>query len=136
MDKKEEYCEWLNYAANDYDTAFFLLNMPKKPQEIICYHCQQAAEKYLKAYLVFKDQQIEKTHNLVLRNNLCLKIDEEFKQINTECARLNLYSVAVRYPNNIETEEQDVAIAISYIEKIRKFVEDKITPHSTLLISH
>jgi len=37
----------------DLNTAEYLKNMKPLPIEIICYHCQQSAEKYLKGYLVF-----------------------------------------------------------------------------------
>ena len=47
--------EWVRFAymdlaqaKNSYDT------MHPKPIEGICFHCQQAAEKMLKAYLVSK----------------------------------------------------------------------------------
>jgi len=35
----------------DLGTAEYLQNMSPLPLEIICYHCQQSAEKYLKGYL-------------------------------------------------------------------------------------
>ena len=43
--------EWLDYATKDLASARFLLKMKPQPREIICFHCQQAAEKALKAYL-------------------------------------------------------------------------------------
>ena len=36
--------EWLEFAAMDLDSAQFLLGMRPVPVEIICYHCEQAAE--------------------------------------------------------------------------------------------
>ena len=49
----EESQEWQRIAAMDLSTAEYLLGMSPLPIEIICYHCQQSAEKYLKGYLVF-----------------------------------------------------------------------------------
>jgi HEPN domain-containing protein len=44
--------EWLQISYEDYDTAKYLYDTKqKKPFEIICYHCQQSAEKSLKAYI-------------------------------------------------------------------------------------
>jgi HEPN domain-containing protein len=45
--------EWLNFADADYDSALILNNAYRKHNAIICYHCQQAVEKYLKAFLCF-----------------------------------------------------------------------------------
>lgn len=40
--------EWLNFAEMDINSANYLLTMRPTPIEIICYHCQQCAEKALK----------------------------------------------------------------------------------------
>ena len=44
----KEAQEWQRLAALDLRTAEYLLNMSPLPIEIICYHCQQSAEKSLK----------------------------------------------------------------------------------------
>ena len=57
--------EWLQIAYDDYDSARFLFdNKLPKPLEIICYHCQQSAEKSLKAFLCANDVVIPKTHEV------------------------------------------------------------------------
>ena len=43
--------EWFKMARIDFESANFLLNMKPAPLEIICYHCQQCAEKSLKGLL-------------------------------------------------------------------------------------
>jgi len=45
--------EWFDYADTDLASAEYLCGMHPKPLEIICYHCQQSAEKNLKGYLIF-----------------------------------------------------------------------------------
>ena len=45
--------EWLDFAHMDLSSAEFLLGMHPVPVEIICYHCEQAAEKFLKAVLIY-----------------------------------------------------------------------------------
>ena len=47
--------EWLEFAAMDLTPHSSLLGMRPVPVEIICYHCEQAAEKLLKAVLVAAD---------------------------------------------------------------------------------
>mgnify|MGYP002516559654 CR=1 FL=1 len=50
--------EWLELAEMDYGVAMHLFeNYMPKPLEIICYHCQQAAEKAIKAVVISKDVQ-------------------------------------------------------------------------------
>ena len=56
MDEKEISKEWFEIGDSDLASAEFLLKMHPVPNEIICYHCQQAAEKYLKGFLALKGQ--------------------------------------------------------------------------------
>lgn len=54
--------EWIQFSDMDYNTAIFLFDtMRPKPLEIICYHCQQAAEKLLKGLLIFNNKPLQKT---------------------------------------------------------------------------
>ncbi|MCD4692773.1 MAG: HEPN domain-containing protein [Calditrichales bacterium] len=46
MDNKDIANEWFEIANMDLSSASFLKNMQPVPIEIICYHCQQSAEKY------------------------------------------------------------------------------------------
>lgn len=55
MDNKTGAQEWFDLAVMDMRSAEYLTNMKPVPIEIICYHCQQSAEKYLKGYLVKKE---------------------------------------------------------------------------------
>jgi HEPN domain-containing protein len=56
--------EWIEIADDDFDSAEILNKAFRKHNEIICYHCAQAVEKYLKGYMEYKDIVPEKTHNL------------------------------------------------------------------------
>jgi len=57
--------EWTGKGLTDLGSAKFLLSMRPIPLEVIGFHCQQAVEKYLKAYLVARGVEPEKTHDLV-----------------------------------------------------------------------
>ncbi|NUO84265.1 HEPN domain-containing protein, partial [candidate division KSB1 bacterium] len=50
MNHKDVAQEWFKIAESDLASAIFLQNLHPLPVEIICYHCQQAAEKYLKGF--------------------------------------------------------------------------------------
>ena len=64
MDNNKIYTEWFEFAKRDLESAKFLMNMHPRPIEIICYHCEQSAEKYLKGYLIKAGNKIERTHDL------------------------------------------------------------------------
>jgi HEPN domain-containing protein len=69
MDNKDVAKEWFKIAEADLYSAEFLQNMQSIPIEIICYHCQQSAEKYLKGFLALNGEEIKRTHDLVTLNN-------------------------------------------------------------------
>jgi len=57
--------EWVEKADNDFHSANLLLTAGEFPiPDSACFHCQQCAEKYLKAYLQERMVRFERTHSL------------------------------------------------------------------------
>ena len=115
----DEYLEkWLIKAHNDLKVAENEIELTPEDMvtDAICFHSQQAVEKYLKAYLVFKKIDFDKTHNLEFLLELCIEKDEDFSQIDVE--GLSFFAVEARYPDDfyIPTEEE----ARECLEKARK----------------
>ena len=57
--------EWLRKADNDLLNVENNLNSERVPTDTVCFHCQQCAEKYLKAYLVYRKIEFPNIHNLL-----------------------------------------------------------------------
>jgi HEPN domain-containing protein len=117
----EDATEWIIIADNDYDSAKLLNESIRKHYDIICYHCAQAVEKYLKGYLIYKDIVPRKTHDLLYLNNICIEKDKRFENIIVACGFLNRFSSDIRYPHKYETNETDTNFSIDSVEKIRIF---------------
>jgi len=131
MNQKKEHLEWIELAEQDLNSGIYLMNMVPKPLEIICYHCQQSAEKYLKAFLVKNEEQIVRTHDLTVLHLKCKTIDSDIDKIKKECANLTNFSVNIRYPFHIELKENDAKMAIENSKKIKRLIEYKLkTCHS------
>ena len=90
--------EWLKFAGNDLTAARILSGHHPMQLEIICYHCQQAAEKSLKAFLLFDNREPPKTHSLENLVDLCRGTFPEFDDIVAECEYLNPFGAQSRYP--------------------------------------
>ena len=118
MDIKD-VIEWFMIADEDFDSAKILNGAVRKHKEIICYHCAQSIEKYLKGYLTYNDIIPQKTHNIILLNEICIELDHTFEQIRNECGFLNKFANEVRYPYRIEIKEDDVMYVLNAVEKIR-----------------
>ncbi|MCI0441792.1 HEPN domain-containing protein [bacterium] len=122
MDNKDIAREWFKIAELDLSSAEFLQKMNPVPVEIICYHCQQSAEKYLKGFLALSGEEIKKTHDLIQLNKMCQKYYEDFKSIEDSCLMLTNYGVNIRYPFPMDINEADMKIAFRNAQKIKDFV--------------
>ena len=115
--------EWFQFADTDLASAEHLSNnMRPQPLEIICYHSQQAAEKYLKGYLIFKGiMEPPKTHKLNNLIDICAEYDERFNEIEQACSALTRYGVQPRYPKEIRVTVNDALKALEYARQVRDF---------------
>jgi len=119
--------EWVSKAENDLKTATFTLEMEDEcPTDTVCFHAQQAVEKYLKALLVFIGTPIPKTHNIekilaILPPNYRPKLADKDQD------RLTDYATVMRYPGDYEPVSLDeakkaVRIARQVRTQIRKLL--------------
>jgi len=118
---------WIQKADNDIASAQILTkNMHPIPTEIVCFHCQQAAEKYLKAFLVYNDQEPPKIHDLIELVRLCNNFDKDFQILIPKCEYLLPFATQTRYPSKIDLEDEDIKTALAYAQAIIEFVKSKI----------
>jgi HEPN domain-containing protein len=101
MDKKLEYAKrWIDKAKSDLLDADNNLAADKVPFDTVCFHCQQAAEKLLKAFLVAHGSEYPLTHNLFVILEKVLEFDPMAEFLREILALLNPYSVEIRYPGD------------------------------------
>lgn len=123
---------WLDKAENDMGFAASALNDPEnRYYGLICFHYQQAAEKYLKAYIVAYDLKFEKNHNLLALMSICAKKHSAFKKLKDDCFLLNDYYIEPRYPTEIPKDRtKDEALqAKEAAERIGGFVKKLLMSH-------
>jgi len=118
--------EWLEHANRDMRSAKYLMGMQPAPYEIICFHCQQTAEKALKGFLIFHGQEAPRTHDLESLCNMCGELDTNFFVHTNVCMDLTRYAVASRYPNNMQIEMEDAKTALEDAAAILAYVENRI----------
>ena len=123
MGKTEILQQWLDKGKDDLRAAEYLSTMHHPtPDEIICFHCQQSAEKYLKAFIFSVDIEPEKTHNLKDLLKTCQKYNTEFSTLSSMAFVLTRYAMLPRYPNELNISNEDMKTALSYAKKIQEFV--------------
>jgi len=87
-----------------------------------CFHAQQAAEKYLKAFLSFNDIIFPKIHSIENLVGLCAAINAQFADLADETAFLTDYAVELRYDIGFWPEKAEVEVAFEAVSKIEKLV--------------
>jgi HEPN domain-containing protein len=119
--------EWIRFAQTDYDCALKLAEVfYPTPIEIICYHCQQSAEKIFKAYTLAKGHPLVKTHDLIQLINQCKQHSPDFDNYTKFCSKLTSYVSVSRYPPKLEITKEDMKQALKNTSKILEFTKSKL----------
>jgi HEPN domain-containing protein len=118
--------EWVDKAEGDYVTTQREIRARISPNyDSACFHAQQVAEKYLKAFLQEQGTSIPKIHHLMDLLALCLKIDSSFHMFYSDLLILDGYAVKFRYPGQSATRIEAKA-AFKAAKLVRVFVRNKL----------
>ena len=111
--------EWIEKAEADYKSAVALRRRRKEPlPDIVCYHCQQCVEKYLKAYLIAQGSTPPRIHDLEDLLNLCALYNATLTARLPLVHVLNPYGVLIRYPGMTATVAEAQA-AVHAMRRLR-----------------
>ena len=113
--------EWFCYGDRDLLVAEHSLSLQPQPYEIICYLCQQSAEKYMKGFLFYHGVKPPKTHDLEKLCNICVEYNEKFDNMYDQCETLSQYGVQPHYPYGMELDEYQMKKALDYAQQIKEF---------------
>ena len=97
MKNSKVFQEWLAKAEEDYgfavesirDTSYYAP---------VCFHFHQAAEKYLKAFIIAHDLEFRPVHNLLELVRICQAKAPDVSEIEEACYYLNPFYIDTRYP--------------------------------------
>ncbi len=125
----DEVRRWVEKAENDFRNAEYVLTMKDNcPFDTVCYHCQQCAEKYLKALLVYRGVDFARTHDLVVLFNLAQKTGLLNLRVQ-DVQPLNRYSIEARYPGDWEPiDESEAKTAFVRVRAVRDTVRSTLAP--------
>ncbi|MBM2813287.1 MAG: hypothetical protein HW421_49 [Ignavibacteria bacterium] len=119
---EEAVRKWLIKADNNIKAASQLFEVKEIITDAICFHCQQAVEKYMKAYLVSKEIAPDKTHKLEILLTQCMGFEPSFEEIQN-VKYLTEYAVELRYPDDFYVPSvEEAREAYEMAEKVKNFV--------------
>lgn len=126
-DKQLTLRRWLARAEHDLRTAETMLGQPDAPTDIVCFHCQQCAEKVFKAWLVNTETDFPKTHDLQRLLSLCVQGDATFRELEECAVSLADYAVETRYVDDWrEIPPEEAAKALDWAKMAMDFVRCKL----------
>ena len=120
--------QWLDYSNDDLIAAVHFYESMEFPiYRVVCYNAQQSAEKFLKAYQIYFDMEIIKTHDLSRLVKSLLGFDEELAQFLESLKNLSNHAVKYRYPDDFEDlTKEDAQESLNIAKQIQQFILSKI----------
>ncbi|MBD2178830.1 HEPN domain-containing protein [Pseudanabaena sp. FACHB-1998] len=119
----EEVQQWINKSQRDLKVAWVLINQEESLLDAVVYHCQQSAEKSLKAYLTYQNVAFRKNHDLDVLVDLCALSEPSFQDLKSSADSLTPYATEFRYPSDtMEPEIYEAEEALDIAGSILNFV--------------
>ncbi|GHT37506.1 nucleotidyltransferase [Planctomycetales bacterium] len=133
MTEMETVEKWFKKAGNDLNVAQRIFQDRHEDElDIVCFHCQQAAEKALKGYLIFYNAEPPRTHHLVKLCQSAMEIDVSFSELLDASSDLTPYAVEARYPDEeLGITKPITEQALKQAELINNFCRSKVPLNNT-----
>src|SRR5579862_6557895 len=123
---QRQTAKWVRKAEADWEVAHKLAGEKPAPRDIVCFHCQQAAEKYLKALLQESGLVVPKIHELADIVDLLLPGDATLARLRRKANSLTQYGVDYRYPGMMASKRQ-MNTALRHVDVIRLECRNRLT---------
>ena len=118
---------WLQKADHDLETAERALHAGSPITDTAAYHCHQAAEKALKAFLASRIEPLVKTHDLMALLTRCADSDVRFTDWADRIAELSAFGTVLRYSSvDADPAVSDVTHALQTARHFHRFVSSII----------
>ncbi|MDD9975994.1 MAG: HEPN domain-containing protein [Candidatus Poribacteria bacterium] len=128
-DRFQSTSRWLHYAEEDLITAETFLRHPHVPPRQCCWFAQQAAEKVLKAVLIFLEIDFPRTHDLNILRNL-VPDGWHLKTAHPDLSDLTRWAAESRYPEDVpETTNADASEAVEQARGVWTSASTELAKH-------
>lgn len=121
--KRKLLAEWFRKARLDMDLAEHLVAEGPAFPSAVAFHCQQAAEKYIKAFLLWHEVDFPKTHDLEELLDLVATVNGDLASGLRDVIVLTPYGVELRYPSDRpDASPTEASEAVLLARKVRDAV--------------
>ena len=110
--------EWIKKARGDLKVARFLFEAEQDFDYQIAYHCQQCAEKMIKAYLTAHRKRYPKTHDIAKLVDIIQSVNEDLAAVLRQAEPLTNMGLGQRYPDAVKEplSKSNVKLALKLAE--------------------
>ncbi len=125
MTKSDVIERWLQKAKNDMKIALDELETEGPVLDMVGFHLQQFAEKYLKAYLIYSGRNPSKTHSISYLLDQCIENDPVFKIfLDTRLLELDEFALEIRYEGGDDIDPDFIKEIIETLKELKRTVEE------------
>lgn len=129
--KQDEVQKWLHKSRQDVGAARRLLEGEPPYRDAAVFHCQQAAEKAVKAYLTYHDIAFPRTHDLTELLAWATTRHAPFEEWQRVAQELTPYAVLFRYPGDVLEPSRDEAAqalrdAVAFVDFVLSILPDEV----------
>lgn len=117
---------WLKKAAGDLEAAERLLDLRQDDAFPAAFHAQQAAEKFLKAFLVRHQVPFPKTHDIQELLKLAARVDSSVGRELASAAMLTPFGIEFRYPGDETADRQTAQHALDEAKQVQAGVLSRL----------
>ena len=117
--------QWVSKAEEDMAAARALAGQTPPPRNAVCFHSQQAVEKYFKALLQELGAAVPRTHDMEDLLDLLLPHDATLAPLRRRVAGLTKYVVEYRYPGTRATTRQMLS-ALRIAQRVRREIRARL----------
>lgn len=122
---KRVAARWVRKAEADVAGARELAHAKPALNDLICFHAQQAAEKYLKALMLEYGLVPPRTHDLQQLLSMLLPHERQLASLRRILVSLSQFAVEYRYPGQNATARQSRS-ALRGLEKVRIAIRQRL----------
>jgi len=122
---KRHTAQWVLKAEDDMRVARNEAATAIPARDAVCFHCQQAAEKYLKVLLVELGLAVPRTHDLEGLLDLLVPHDSTLTPLRRGLQSLTQYAVEYRYPG-VRATTRRMQAALRHTERVRSELRGRL----------
>jgi HEPN domain-containing protein len=118
------------FRKGDHDLLSVANNIAavETPWDTVCFNAQQAAEKYLKGFIVLRGGTPPKVHDLVTLLSLCAASEPELASLEEDCRTLSRLGWTSRYPDTPDVDEAEGRQADELSRRICDAIRQRVPP--------